>query len=322
MPDVTFVVPYAMETTLRFVRAAASLPEVRLGIVSQESAERLPGELRSRLVGFERVRDAVDADQLTNAVRALARSSGGRVDRLIGVLEQLQEPLAEVRARLDIRGMDLEEAHNFRDKARMKSILREHGLPCARHRLASNPTEALAFADECLPLVAKPPAGAGARNTLRIESQDQLMSYMRAAPPTAESPLLLEEFIVGEEHSLDSVSVDGQHVFHSISRYYPTPLEVMENPWIQWCVLLPRHVEGDEYDDIYVAGRRTLDALGMVTGLTHMEWFRRPDRRGVGLRVQPCQRHFRDFSCVVRAGSAQSREKPQTRYRIDGQNPL
>ena len=35
---------------------------------------------------------------------------GGRVDALLGILETLQEPLAEVRERLDIRGMDREEA--------------------------------------------------------------------------------------------------------------------------------------------------------------------------------------------------------------------
>ena len=49
----------------------------------------------------------------------------------------------------------------------------------------------------------------------------------------------------------------------------------METPWIQWCVLLPREISGPEYRDIHVAGRAALDALGMQTGLTHMEWFRR-----------------------------------------------
>ena len=178
---------------------------------------------------------------------------------------------------MQIRGMSLDEAKNFRDKARMKDLLRKSGLPCARHRLAHSAAEAIAFAEECLPLVAKPPDGAGARNTVRIKSIDDLRGYLRTLPPSPAAPLLLEEFIQGKEHSFDSVSVGGQHVFHSISRYYPTPLEVMEHPWLQWCVLLPRHIEGDEYDDIRRAGKGALDVLGMVTGLTHMEWFRRAD---------------------------------------------
>ncbi len=274
---VVFVAPYALETTLRFVRAAAGLPGVRLGVISQESPERLNQALGGRLAAFQRVGDATSADQLAEAVRGVARGLSGRVDRLIGVLEQLQEPLAEVRQRFQIRGMDLEEARNFRDKARMKSVLRAHGLPCARHVLARQPSEALTFAEECLPVVAKPPAGAGARNTFRVDTREQLEGYLRSAPPTNETPLLLEEFIVGREHSFDSVTLHRQHLLHSISRYTPGPLEVMSHPWIQWCVVLPRHVDGDEFDDIRAVGAQALDALGMVTGLTHMEWFRRPD---------------------------------------------
>ncbi len=277
MKHVVFVVPYAMETTLRFVRAALRLSDVRVAVVSQEPPERLPDDVRAALVGHERVGDPLDASQLEAAVRRAAKSLGGRLDRLIGVLEQLQEPLAEVRERLGVAGMKLETAKNFRDKARMKDLFRANGLPCARHALARNAEEAMAFVETCLPVVVKPPSGAGARNTMRVEKKRDLAGYLRTIPPTPASPLLLEEFIVGEEHSFDSVSLGGQHLFHSISHYHPTPLEVMENPWIQWCVVLPRAIDGPEYEDIHQAGSRALDVLGMDTGLTHMEWFRRPD---------------------------------------------
>lgn len=278
MQNVVFVVPYAMESTLRFLRGACALEGVRLGVVSQEPADRLPGDVSSKLACHERVDDALDARKLGAAVETCGRSLGGKVTALIGILEQLQEPLALVRERLGIRGMDSREAGNFRDKGRMKTVLREHDVPCARHALATTKDEALAFVRSSgFPLVAKPPAGAGARNTVRVETTDELESYMRTLPPTREAPLLLEEFIQGREHSFDSVSLGGRHVFHSISHYYPTPLEVMQAPWIQWCVLLPRDVSGPEYDDIRAAGTRALDALGMVTGVTHMEWFRRAD---------------------------------------------
>ena len=74
-----------------------------------------------------------------------------------------------------------------------------------------------------------------------------------------------------------AVTVGGLPVFHSISRYAPTPLEVMEAPWIQWTVLLPREIDGPEYEDVRAAGVRALQVLGMFSGLSHMEWFRRPD---------------------------------------------
>jgi biotin carboxylase len=159
----------------------------------------------------------------------------------------------------------------------MKDALRASGVPCARHRLCRSNEEAQAFAREVLPLVAKPPDGAGARNTQRIDSKEQLAAWLEAFPPTPEQPMLLEEFVQGKEHSFDSVMLHGKLVFSSISEYTPGPLEVMENPWIQWCVLLPREVHGDGFDAIRREGPRALATLGMFTGLSHMEWFRRAD---------------------------------------------
>ena len=100
------------------------------------------------------------------------------------------------------------------------------------------------------PLVAKPPAGAGARSTFRIDNDSQLEAWLQADPPGEANPVLLEQMVVGAEHSFDSVLINGELVWHSISRYLPTPLEVLENPWIQWAVLLPRDISGPEFDPI------------------------------------------------------------------------
>jgi hypothetical protein len=62
-----------------------------------------------------------------------------------------------------------------------------------------------------------------------------------------------------------------------VSRYLPSPLTVVSNPWIQWCVLLPRELDG--YEDIRAVAAHALDALGLASGMAHLEWFRRPDGR-------------------------------------------
>jgi biotin carboxylase len=280
MSRVVFVAPFTADTTLRFSRAAAELAGVHFGLVSQEPLERIPDDLRRRVTAFRRVDDALNEDQLCQAVESIGRDWQSKPERLIGVLEQLQVPLARVRERLSIRGMDSAEAANFRDKSRMKDVLRGRGLPCAQHLLASNAAAALEFAARAgYPLVVKPPAGAGARNTFRVDEREQLDDYLRTMPPSARDPVLLEEFITGEEFSFDTVTLNGKHLFHSISQYLPPPLEVLQTPWIQWVVMLPRRIDGPEFRDILATGPRALDALGIVTGVTHMEWFRRPDGR-------------------------------------------
>src|SRR5204863_4736486 len=120
-------------------------------------------------------------------------------------------------------------------KARMKEQLRRHGLPCARHRLIRTWGDAESFVGEVgLPIVLKPPAGMGCKATWRIRSNEDLRSALGAVLQTPDQPVLAEEFLQGQEYSLETITVGGEVRFRSISRYYPGPLEVMETPWIKW----------------------------------------------------------------------------------------
>ncbi|MDQ6856297.1 MAG: hypothetical protein M3Z57_04415 [Candidatus Dormibacteraeota bacterium] len=274
MPTAVFVAPFLLDATVRFIDAAASLPGVQLALVSQDPAEKLPQAVRAKLAADWRIDDGTDAQQIADATRGLAARLGG-VDRLVGMLEQLQVPLGEVRVALGIPGMSAEVARNFRDKSRMKDVFAAHDVPCARHGVATSAAQASSIAHQVgLPVVVKPPSGAGARSTFRVDVADQLEGWLRVDPPTAAAPALIEELVSGTEHSFDSVVIDGRVVWHSISSYLPTPLEVLENPWVQWAVLLPRSIEGPEYGAIRTAAARGLSALGIDTGFTHMEWFR------------------------------------------------
>src|SRR5215470_12689858 len=196
-----FVAPYLLDATTRFVDAAASVPDAELALITCEPGDRLPGELRRRLAGHWRIDDPLDPGQIAGAVQGVSGHLGP-VERLLAVLEQLQVPLGQVREHLGIAGMDAATARNFRDKAQMKSVLRAAGVPCARYRLADSASAAAAFAAEAgYPLVVKPPAGAGAKSTFRLDDSGDLKVWLDAAPPTPGSPALLEEFLTGEEGS-------------------------------------------------------------------------------------------------------------------------
>lgn len=260
-----------MPTTVRFLAATLDLDGVEVGLVSTDPLDKLSPTLRSRLAAHRQIADCLNADQLTQAVASM-----GEVDRLLGPLEELQVPMAEVRQRLGIAGLGVEAAANFRDKERMKSVLDAAGVPCARHRLAGSHNEVAAFVGEVgFPVVLKPPAGSGSRSTYRLDSADQLAEWARWNSVSAGDPVLCEEFLVGREHSFDCVFLDGEPAFWSVSRYHPTPLEVLQHPWIQWAVILPLALDG--FDEIARVGPEAIRALGLSTGLVHMEWFMRPD---------------------------------------------
>lgn len=278
MPQhVIFAAPFFMDATLRFLRGALELEDTVVTLVSQDPLEKLPGDVRAALAGHWRIDDGLDAGQLAEAGRRLGEAFGPPV-AYFAALEQLQVPLARAREALGIDGLSVAAARNFRDKSQMKHVLRANAIPCARHAVVGDRESAEAFVRQVgFPVVAKPADGAGGKATYRLDSARDLDLWLQRHPPNPQFPAQFEEFVRGTEHSFDSVFVNGEPVWHSISRYMPSPLEVMENEWIQWCVMLPRDISGAEYEPIREHGFAAVRALGLETGLSHMEWFRLAD---------------------------------------------
>lgn len=277
MRHVVFIAPRFLENTNRYVAAFAALDGITLSLVSSDPAEAIPAPLRPRITGHYQIDDCLDAAQLTVAVRALA-GEFGRVDRFCGVLEELQLPMAEVRDELGIEGLSAATARNFRDKDRMKAVLRTAGVPVARSLLAHSRDEIAAFVARVgFPVIVKPQAGLGSRGTMRVETVEDL-----AALP-ASATVQVEEFVRAREHTCETVTVRGVPVWRSGTRYFPSPLEVLETPWIQYSVLLPRE-DGEPWTSFHPINAAALTALfgdqvatAAGTALTHMEWFLRED---------------------------------------------
>lgn len=281
MTHVVFIAPLFLETTNRYVEGFANIDNVTLSVISQDPESSIPRALKSRVTGHYRVTDTLDPQQLTVATRALGKGIG-KVDRLVGVLEQLQLPMAEVRDTLGIEGINGEVARNFRDKDRMKDVLRAADVPVAKSGLATSTDALRKFIDQVgYPIIVKPQAGLGTRATYRITSKEDLEALEKQGlNPSPQEPLQCEQFVVAREHSCETVTVRGKPVWRSGTRYFPTPLEVLENPWMQYCVLLPREDDLPEFKKFEPINKAALDALfgsssqsAAGTALTHMEWF-------------------------------------------------
>lgn len=285
MPHVVFIAPRFLENTNRYVRAFAALDGVTLSVISADPQSAVPAEVRPRVAAHYAVADALDGAQITAAARAIARHVGP-IDRLTGALEQLQMPMAQARDALGIEGINSVVARNFRDKDRMKDVLRAHGVPVARSALVRSARELALFVGHVgYPVIVKPQAGLGSRATFRVESPEDLAALAaKGAVPTAAQPLQVEEFVRAREHTCETVTVRGEPVWRSGTRYFPTPLEVLETPWVQYCVLLPRDPADEPWASFAPTNTAALAALfgdqagtAAGTALTHMEWFLRED---------------------------------------------
>ena len=309
MPRIAYVAPVLGPNTTRVVRKFAAQPGVQLAIISQQPREALPADLAAKIVGHVRVGNCQSGRQLAEAVRAL-QPQCGRIDRVVGMLEQIQEALAEAREANNIPGVWMKVARNFRDKDVMKRVLRDAGLPVARSFLATSAADAIRFAELVgFPLIMKPPAGCASIGTVRVRNGDHLWRTLENMAPSKADPVQMEEFITGKEYTCETVSIRGKHVWHSGTRYLNAPLEVLENPWMQYCVLLPRHEQTQPWRNFYPIADAALTALGLTDGISHMEWFLREDgspvisevgARPPGAGIMPLMTHANQVDMEVR----------------------
>ncbi|MFE0105818.1 ATP-grasp domain-containing protein [Streptomyces sp. NPDC059009] len=140
-------------------------------------------------------------------------------NRFAGVLtwEEMHITLAaEVGARLGVRTMPVEAARACRDKARQRELFQAAEVPSARFQLAGSVEEAITAADTIgYPVVVKPRGRAASVAVQIVYSEDEMRAAFDFARTSenaaiADGLVLIEEFLVGEEISVDSWVLDGK----------------------------------------------------------------------------------------------------------------
>jgi len=281
MQHVVLVAPYFSENMRHCVRCFAQLPDVTLGVLAQEHPDRVPEDLRALMPHYRQIGDPAHAANIVDGARAL-QQEWGRLDRIEGYLEMLQVPIAEARDALDVDGMRAEAAANCRDKNRMKDVLRKAGVPVARQALVRGIDDVRAFVAEVgYPIVMKPLAGFGSRDTQRVHDDASLAVAMNLLLPSDAHPVQAEEFVTGDEHTFEAVTLGGRTVWASSTAYLPRPLHVLENAWIQYAVVMSRELLPPHAQAFAETNSKALAALGVRDALSHMEWFLREDGTAV-----------------------------------------
>jgi formate-dependent phosphoribosylglycinamide formyltransferase (GAR transformylase) len=271
--NIVLVEPSFPRNQRRFVEALAGVGANVIGV--GESAEvELGDELRGLLGAYYQVSNVTDVAQLTAAVEWAQNLVW--IDRLESTIESHQMAAAQVREARGIPGTSVRTTWLCRDKPSMKEVLREAGVPTAASTAAHTADDVVSFADAVgFPLILKPRAGAGAQGTVRVDSTAELHNAL-AAFGSADS-IAVEEFVEGHEGFYDTITIGGQVVHDWITHYYPNVLEAMRHRWISPQFVTTNRVdESSLYAEVRELGRRVIEALGIPTSATHMEWFYGP----------------------------------------------
>jgi carbamoylphosphate synthase large subunit len=268
---VVFVEPAFPRNQREFPRALKQAG-ARVTGIGESAPQSLDPELRSWLDGYEQVPSVTNVQALLDAVRRV--QARGWVDRLEATVEAHIEPAAAVREACSIPGTSTRTAFLCRDKPAMKDALRAAGVPCARSLGTDSADQARAFAKEVgFPLIVKPRSAAGASGTHRAGNADELEHAIRASHLDRGAPVALEEFIEGHEGFYDTLCIEGQVVHDFACHYFPNVLEAMRTRWISPQIVLTNRSEHSSYDEVKRMGQQVVQALGIGTSATHMEWF-------------------------------------------------
>ena len=124
-------------------------------------------------------------------------------------------------------------------------------------------------------MILKPRAGAGAQGTIRVDSMAELHSALGGFEGV--DSIAVEEFVEGHEGFYDTIAIEGRVVHDWITHYYPNVLEAMRERWISPQFVTTNRIDDSPlYAEVREMGARVIDALGIPTSATHMEWFHGP----------------------------------------------
>jgi biotin carboxylase len=276
-PDVVFLQPVYPPEMQQFARGLSEAG-ARVWGVGDSSEKAIPDSLGKHLSGYLRVPRIMDEDDVIRRVEAWL--GGRRPDAVEACWEPLTILAARLRERWGLPGMSVDTVVGFRDKNVMHERILAAGLRTARSIRVRTEPEAWEAARELgFPVVVKPTAGAGGADTHICPDAASLGRALASTRHVQE--VVLEEFVTGDEYTYETLCVNGRTLFHAASRYVPNVLDARKNEWISPIICCLRDMDSPELVEGVRLGQRAAAALGMGTGISHMEWFRQADGTAV-----------------------------------------
>ncbi len=269
-----FLEPSFPDNQKQFARALHDVGATVIGI-GERPKDWLDADVAGWLAHYEQVSSIVDTWRVTEIVRGLQQHLW--IDRLEASVEAHVLTAAEVREACGIPGTSMRTTWLCRDKPAMKEVLRAAGIRCAASTKATSAADVWAFADDVgFPLVIKPAAGAGASGAERVAARDELDGAIARSGVEHGAETAVEEFVEGHEGFYDTISIDGHVAMEFATHYYPNVLEAMRTRWISPQFIATNRIDEPGYDEVKEMGRAVIQALGIGTSATHMEWFASP----------------------------------------------
>ncbi|KPC52717.1 ATP-grasp domain-containing protein [Amantichitinum ursilacus] len=164
--------------------------------------------------------------------------------------------------------IDIDLLHLVANKADMRKALDQHGIPSCRYQFAQGRAALLAAIETIgFPCIVKPVAGEASEGVARIDNAAgiaEALDWVGAA--NIETGVMVEEFLVGEEFSVEAISSNGQHHVVAITKKFKDA-----KTFVEIGHLVPAPVPQADYLAIEQYVKRILAAFGFNNTPSHTE---------------------------------------------------
>ncbi|MDH6579059.1 ATP-grasp domain-containing protein [Kitasatospora sp. MAP5-34] len=174
--------------------------------------------------------------------------------------------------RLGLPGPSLHAAVISRNKALQRTGFSAHGVPQPEFFLASDVGRAREWMLDRLPVVVKPLSESGSSGVELVLDAAAVPELI--ARRSAEGTVLVEQAVLGPEFSWEALVRDGEVLFENFTAKETTPPPY----FVELCHRIGHRFEdGETADQVNALTRGVLGAIGMRTGLVHLEFRLGPD---------------------------------------------
>lgn len=109
------------------------------------------------------------------------------------------------------------------NKFEMRKALMNAGIPCPKFVIADEGFDVKEIEDFTFPIIVKPTDRSGSRNIMKLNSIDGIEQAIKEACETSfEHKAIVEEYIYGNEYSMETISYKGKHTFLATTKKYTT----------------------------------------------------------------------------------------------------
>ncbi|MGL5988347.1 ATP-grasp domain-containing protein [Cetobacterium sp.] len=191
-----------------------------------------------------------------------------KADGICAIATDLAMPTVNyIAEKLGFVGNSLESTKLTTDKFEMRKALISEDLPCPKFKLVKCIEDVEKEME--YPLIVKPTDRSGSRGVTKVENEIELQKALEIAIEVSfNEKVLVEEFVEGNEYSIEMITQNGKHQFLQLTEKFTTGAP----NFIEKGHLSPaRNIDVNLYREIIDVIKKSLNCLKIKNGASHSE---------------------------------------------------